>query len=320
MALPGPNGAPLSQLEIPKSPKLDPVGNADLASRVAALPAKATPVVPTTSAPGGEVVIRATAPLASDPPAGRANTPASSEAPAAPKQIDGAEKIRELHQQAVTKYAGIQDYVARFRRREFVNGQQQPEDLVELKYRKDPNSVHFKWLQGTANEGREILYVHGKGNLMQVKSGKGDLMAGVRVEIDPTSERATANSRRTIKEAGIGNVIDRFGVALADQAKGAKTYGPLHYLGPQQRPESQTPLECVAQQVPPGLEKHLPKGGLRYWFFCTDARTKEYGLPVLVLTYDETRREVEYYCYDRLNTSIGLRIEDFDPNEVWRKR
>jgi hypothetical protein len=79
-------------------------------------------------------------------------------------------------------------------------------------------------------------------------------------------------------------------------------------------------MECAIQQLPAGYEKHLPQGGQRYWYFCADPRAAECGLPVLLLTRDENNREVEYYCYDRLNINVGLRPEDFDPKTVWAKK
>jgi hypothetical protein len=142
----------------------------------------------------------------------------------------------------------------------------------------------------------------------------------MRIEVDPHSARATTNSRRTIEDAGVHTLVERFGRVLVGQESGAKAYGSLQYLGTQQRPESPAPMECVRQQLPPGIEKHLPQGGERCWFFPTDPRIQECGLPILIVTHDAERREVEYYYYDRLNANIGLRPQDFEPDMLWPKR
>lgn len=228
-------------------------------------------------------------------------------------------KLRELYTHAAGRYAGMQDYLCRFRRREVVNGKAEPEDLLEFKYRK-PDSIYMKWVGGQL-VGRELIYVKGKyNNELQIRTGKGDIIAGFRTSLDPHSPRALANSRRSVDEAGIGNLIDGFGAVLAAQEKGATNLGALRYLGPTPRPESAVPMDCVEQTIPPGLEKQLPRGGVRYFFFNRDDRTRDYELPVLVVTNDPDRREVEYYCYDRVNTNVGLKPEEFDPDVIWKRK
>jgi hypothetical protein len=180
--------------------------------------------------------------------------------------------------------------------------------------------MYFKWLEGTASEGRETIYVKGQyDDKIQVRTGRRDSLFPIQVALDLHSERATANSRHTIDEAGFGFLLDRLGQALAAQEAGDPKLGSFQYLGPQQRPEAAAPLECLLQQVPAGLEKNLPRGGQRYWFFCSDARLQESGLPVLIITYDEARREVEYYYHDLFNLNV-VSPQDFDPKFVWAKR
>jgi hypothetical protein len=79
-------------------------------------------------------------------------------------------------------------------------------------------------------------------------------------------------------------------------------------------------MEAVVQQLPPGLEKLLAQGGKRYWYFSTDPRVQEKGLPVLVVTFDHNGKEVEYYHFDRMNANVGLRQEDFTPDVVWARK
>ncbi len=156
-------------------------------------------------------------------------------------------------------------------------------------------------------------------NEIQVRTGKHDALWTMQVSLPLNSERATANSRHTMDEAGLGHLIAGLGEVLASIDSGANKFGTIQYLGPQQRPESPVPMECLLQQVPPGLEKHLPRGGQRYWFFSADTRLQECGLPVLLITYDDTRREVEYYFHDLFNINV-LSAQDFDPKVVWAKR
>ena len=236
------------------------------------------------------------------------------------KQVTGdMAKMKDLYNQACAKFAGIDTYISRLRRREVVSGRQMPEDRILAKFRKEPYSIYFKWLEGTAGEGRELIYVKGMyDDKLQVRTGKRDSLFQMQVQLDLHSERATANSRHTMDEAGFGFLLENLGQALASQDAGDPKLGTFQYLGPQQRPESAVPMECMLQQVPAGLEKQLPRGGQRYWFFCSDPRLQECGLPVLIITYDEARREVEYYCHDLFNLNV-VSPQDFDPRVVWAK-
>lgn len=284
---------------------------------------RGAPSTPVASAqpPPRDIVIRATAPMESAPDVKpQAADPGPPAPPATPQAVDQGAKLAELHSHAAQRYALINDYICRFRRREVVNGKQEPEDLLEFKFRKAPLSIFFKWIGGPL-VGRELIYVKGKyNNELQIRTGKGDPIAGFRTSLDPQSARATANSRRTVPEAGIGNLIESFGMVLAAQENGAATYGTLRYLGPKPRPESAVPMDCVEQTIPPNLEKHLPRGGTRYFFFNRDERTRDYELLVLVITLDETQREVEYYCHDRVNTNVGLKPQEFDPDIIWKRK
>lgn len=231
------------------------------------------------------------------------------------------EKIDELYRAAAQRYAAVEDYVCRFRRREVLPQGKTSEDLILLRFRKQPHSIHFLWPKGTPEEGREVIYVQGRfNNQLVVRTGKGDLWSGLRVELAIDSPRATANTRRTFLEVGVGYLVESLGQVLREHRQGTYRFGRLRYLGPQARSESATPMECLLQEVPANLEKYLPRGGKRYFYLATDPRTQECHLPILVITHDDTGREVEYYCYDRFNINIGLRDEDFDPDRLWAKK
>jgi len=296
----------------PEAPPSEPVVRTTLPPSAPATPSRPEPAPP-------DPMLRpavGSAPNPEDPtkPAALANPPLDG------VPTNAAEKLEWLHRTAVNRYSEIDDYICRFRRREFINGKQEPEDLLEFKFRKHPDSIYFKWIGGTL-VGRELVYVKGMyDNRLQIRTGRGDPIAGFRTSLDPHSARATANSRRTVDEASIGNLIDGFGKAIEEARKGPSLASSIRYLGQLQRPEAEVPMDCVEQIVPPGAEKHLPKGGTRYWFFSRDDRLREYGLPVLVITYDDAKREVEYYCFDRMNTNVGLKPEEFNPDIIWRRK
>jgi hypothetical protein len=214
----------------------------------------------------------------------------------------------------VERYATIDSYIARLRRREQVNGRDKPEELLLFKFRKQPWSVYFKWL-GPESAGREVVYVRGHyGDSIHTLLAAGDMPlvpAGRRMALSPDNIFVRSASRHAIAEAGIGYLIEQFGT-LVDAPTREDGRARATYLGPQKRPDVDVPLEAAEQIIAPGRESQLPHGGRRLWMF-----NPADGLPMLVITTDHTGHEVEYYCYDRLQYPLHLDDSDFDPDQLW---
>jgi hypothetical protein len=225
------------------------------------------------------------------------------------------DKLHDLYQQAATRYAGMDSYIVRLRRREQVHGKDQPEELMLFKFRKEPWSVYFKWL-GDAGKGREVVFVKGQhGNMIHTLLAAGDMPlmpAGKRMALPPDNVFVKSASRHAITEAGIGAIIEQCGRALEAQGRGQNSFGTLTYRGPTKRPECERPLETVEQRIPAGLEPPLPHGGRRWVFFDPAS-----NLPVLLITHDDKGHEVEYYYYDLLQYPVKLDNTDFNPDSLW---
>jgi hypothetical protein len=226
-------------------------------------------------------------------------------------------KMHALYKQAAQKVASMDAYILRLTRREVVNGKQRPEELILLKFRKEPYSVYLKWL-GKEAQNREAVYVEGRyGNLIHTKMAPGDFlfMAGKRVSVAPDSPLARSNSRHPITEAGLARIVAEFGRILHAVDKGNMSLGTLEYLGVLKRPEFDTQVEGVMQVLPRNADPQLPGGGQRLWFFDIDSH-----LPVLIITHDEHKHEVEYYCHDRIQFPVALTDRDFDPDKLWGRQ
>jgi hypothetical protein len=238
--------------------------------------------------------------------------------PVGVQPADAPAKLRELYTQAASRYAGIDSYIVRLRRREQVNGRDKPEELLLMKFRKQPWSVYFKWL-GKESSGREVVYVKGAyENKIHTLLAAGDMPlmpAGKRVALPADNPLVRSSSRHSIEEAGIGVLIDRFGALVQAAQKGGTSPGTLRYLGLVARPEFEAPGEGVEQTVPPGSDPQLQRGGRRLWIF-----DREHKLPCLLITEDETGHEVEYYCYDRFQFPVRLDDDDFNPDRLWASR
>lgn len=222
-----------------------------------------------------------------------------------------------LHRLAVDSYASIPGYIVRFRRRERIRGTMQPEEIMLLKFRKEPFSVYLKWL-GEEGKGREVVYVKGEyDNKLHTLLAAGDVPfvpAGKRMSFSINNPLVTSKTRHPINEAGIGNLIDQFGTLVSANQRGDGKQGTLKYLGMVRRPEFGQPVEAVLQTIPPRAEEGLPNGGRRFWYFDTSS----HRFPVLIITQDAQQQEVEYYCYQRLFSGT-MSDDDFNPDRLWSK-
>ncbi|MFO0969288.1 MAG: DUF1571 domain-containing protein [Gemmataceae bacterium] len=224
--------------------------------------------------------------------------------------------LRDLYEKAAKRYATMDTYIMRLRRREVVGGSPRPEEVMLAKIRKEPFSVYFKWL-GTEGKGREVVYVKGKyGDLIHSLTATGDVLflpGGKRFKVAPDSFLVKSKSRYPITEAGFGPLIDRFGRLVVALERGDAIEGTAKYLGELKRPEFDTKVIGVQQIVPAKSDPNLPEGGQRLWFFDPGL-----GLPVLIITHDKSGHEVEYYCHDRFIIPGHLSDDDFNPDLLWK--
>lgn len=262
------------------------------------------PLPPLPRAPADEPPPKAPIPTRTDPPA-----PAPGDKPAV--------TARGLYEQARKRYAGMDSYIVRLLRREVLNGRMGPDELILFKFRESPWSVYLKWL-GKEGNGREVVYVKGRyGGKIHTLLAAGDIPlvpAGRRMALAPDSVLVRSACRHPITSAGFGACIARIGALIAAGEKGDHTQGSLRLVGPANRPELDGPAHGLEHTLPPGLDPTLPRGGKRTYFFDPETR-----LPMLVMTRDDRDREVEYYRHDRLQASVKLDDDDFDPDRLWGK-
>ena len=260
-------------------------------------------------------------PPALEPPPSQPPTPPQPTSPpkdnTPPPPSNPLTPVRQLHQAAVKSYAGINAYIVRLTRREFIKGTYQPEEVLLFKFRKEPFSVYLKWV-GALHKGREVIYVKGRyENKLHTLLAAGDmplLGAGKRFSLPLDSGLLRGSSRHPITEAGIGSLLTYLGGTLDALEKGDRSKGTLAYLGQAKRPEFEVPLDAVEWKLPPGADPSLPRGGRR-WCFCY----RDTHLPALIVTHDDKDQEVEYYRYDRYQLNVPLDDADFNPDKLWAR-
>ena len=60
----------------------------------------------------------------------------------------------------------------------------------------------------------------------------------------------------------------------------------------------------------------LPKGGKKFVYFDLKESSPSYGCPVVLITHDDSGKEVEYYCFDKFKNPANL--TDAQVREVQR--
>jgi Protein of unknown function (DUF1571) len=239
------------------------------------------------------------APPAAPQPMGHA---APAEAAASPMD----EPLRLLLE-ARQAHQSVRDYTCLLVKRERVNGVLTPENVMEMKVRTQPFSVYFRWLQPRSEAGQEVCYVAGLNDGKMRVRPRGVLGAVGFVSLDPNDPRARQTSRRSITEAGIGGMIERF-------AKGWETERRLNQTQARIADYEYNRRRCTRVET---IHPTNPDGQFLYY------RTvmyfdKEYHLPIRLECYDWPRHQgdpgevVEIYSFANLRINVGLSDDVFN--------
>jgi hypothetical protein len=238
---------------------------------------------------------------------------------AAPKKNDPSlVPLHALFRVASERLAATPAYVARLKRREVVGAAQRPEELILLKYRKDPASIHLRWI-GSEAKDRELVWLKsqpvGRIYVAPAPTDTGDLAApGRRTIALPDGPHGLGKERYAVGETGMAGLLERFGRVLDAVERGDPKAGTVTYLGKVKRPEREVALDGAVHLIPPGTESDLPKGGQRLWFFDSTLH-----LPVLVIALDSAGKEIEYYYFDDFLFPGHIRDEVFTPANLGRR-
>ena len=141
-----------------------------------------------------------------------ASSPSSAQFPTAPppvRPVDDAPRAYQYIQEAIRNYQMVRDYSCMFVAHENLPGKKGEDQIIEMKFRQQPFSVYMKWARPKSMEGQEVAFVDGKnGNNLRVRN-PGLLKVAGFMAIDLDDKRTLEHSRHTIREAGIGVLIDR---------------------------------------------------------------------------------------------------------------
>ncbi len=127
-----------------------------------------------------------------------------------PAEVSPMDEPLRLLAEARSSFDKVFDYTCTLVKKERINGELTPENVIAMSVRSDPFGVDLRWLRPQSVSGQEACYVAGRNDgKMRVRSA-GLLGAVGFISMDPTDPRCQKTSRHAITEAGIGNLIQRF--------------------------------------------------------------------------------------------------------------
>jgi Protein of unknown function (DUF1571) len=210
-------------------------------------------------------------------------------------------------QEAKSNYAAVKDYTCMLVSQERIDGKLGDENIMQMKVKVQPFSVYLKWLGPAKDVGREVAYVQGKNNnKMRVKSKETGILGFI--SIDPTDPRVLKTSRHTIRDAGIGHMIDETIKAWEiDRASGKAKVLPALQAEYNKR-------ECLKIEV-----VHLEKNAQTPCYRTVIYLEKVSKLPIRLENYDWPRQggpadgeKLEVFSYPNLQFNVGLTDAEFN--------
>lgn len=212
-----------------------------------------------------------------------------------------------LIREAQAKFSKVKDYRCTYLRDEVIEGKMLNNHAI-LSIRHAPFSVGMEWVGPASKKGRRTVWTEGR------NGGKMTVKVLLKMDLDPQESVKRKESRHTINEAGLKNLIDRYHrswvkeqqlgltqIIIQDAQFTIKLPGKDYHLD----------CICVTSVHPPDSQKHFLFHIAKLYF------DKKTGLPVRSENYDfpapgqQYGPLVERYTYLDVQTNLGLTDEHF---------
>ena len=204
--------------------------------------------------------------------------------------------LEDLLEQAVSAYSQVSDYTCLFDRTELVGDRLVVAKNSVFRFKK-PKSIYLNMKEGK-NKGVVSVYIEGENEGKLIVRPKG-VLGVLRIKLDPEGKRAMEDSRHSITDAGIGQILqivkDNYGRWKSSGL------GTVSYLG---------------EVDQPGGSAHAVKAvfpeGAGYYGHVIDIHFDSRSLlPVKISVLDWENRLVEEYEYRDIMLNPNLTDEDF---------
>ena len=209
------------------------------------------------------------------------------------------EILYQFFEEFRNSYDRVQDYSAILNKEEFSDGKWQTEQL-EIRFKK-PFKVRIKALDGI-RKNWEIVFVEG-GNNNKILLRLGGLLRIVpTVSVDPDSSIAKGPTGDTIRDAGIGRMMDKI-LEVTELARKNNDLS-LTLLERKENPKSfGRKILKIDRVVPPG--KGYASNRLVIYV------DEELGIPIGADRYNEKKELIGKYFYENLKVNEGLKDSEF---------
>jgi outer membrane lipoprotein-sorting protein len=215
------------------------------------------------------------------------------QSPASEGAIPTSEELFQIFEGFRTAYEKVEDYTAKLHKEERNERGKWHKEVIDFKFKK-PFAVRMKWLQGS---DREAAFVEGKyDNKITVKLGGLISIIIPKVHLDPESDMAKDDSGHTIREAGLGYMMEEI-VKVTEDAHGKGDLG-LKLLTVEKKNGSNSNILKVERTLPGGKGYATEK-----LIIYVD---EELGLPVGVERYDAKGKVFGKYYYRDLKVNQNL--------------
>jgi outer membrane lipoprotein-sorting protein len=207
--------------------------------------------------------------------------------------------LDELMIRAVSSYSQVSDYTCLFHRTELIEDRLVAEKNSVFRFKK-PKSIYLRITEGK-NKGVVTVYIEGQNKDKMVVRPKG-ILGVLKLKLDPEGERAMEDSRHSIRDAGIGHILQ----LVEDNYKKWKSIGrgTITYLGEHDLPEGRSHA----------VKAVFPQGNGYYGHVIDIRFDSESYLPVKIKVLDWEDRLIEEYEYTNIKLNINLTEKDFMPD------
>ncbi|MFP4175685.1 MAG: DUF1571 domain-containing protein [Candidatus Brocadiia bacterium] len=217
------------------------------------------------------------------------------------------EEADTLMKQARESVAELDDYTAVFHKREYVDGELLPEEVIRMKVKLDPRRIYMRWI-GDQKADQELLWGE-DWNDGRIMARAGGLLGLITVNLDPEGKKAMKDNRHSVKTAGFRSTIKLLEEDLTAALEHPENVEWVEDLGKKEIYGQQARGFDIRLQK----EEHPDFYGYRsrVWIH-TDLK-----LPVRVKIWDredDQVRLIENYGYEKIKVNVGLTGEDFDPD------
>jgi hypothetical protein len=224
------------------------------------------------------------------------------------KQADPLDEALALVARARKAYAKIKDYSCTMIKRERLDGELSPNNVITLQVRKKPFSVSMVWQEPKASEGQECVYVTGKyDGKMRVKL-PGFLGSLGYISLATDDERVGKESRHKVTEAGLGALIERCGKGWEEERRLKTARVRIGTFTFAKRKCSRVELTHPS-----------PVGGKFKYYRNVVYFDQQTGLPIRVENYNWPQKPGTRPLLDEVFSYVNLRLNPNLPADVFER-